>query len=131
MIPKDMKFTKTHEWARLDAASGIVTVGITDFAAQQLGDIVFLDLPPAGRAVQQDAGFGVVESVKAAVDLCSPVSGEVVETNQPLAGNFTLLHDDPYGQAWMIRVKASKPSELDALMSADQYETYLKTQDTH
>ena len=128
MTVQDLRFTKTHEWARLDSPSGVVTVGITAFAVEQLGDIVFLELPAAGASVKQDGIFGVVESVKAAVDLCSPVSGEVVDVNQELTGKFELLAEDPYGSAWMIKVKPSDVRELESLMPADKYDAYVKDQ---
>ena len=125
MIPEDIKYTKTHEWAKVEG--DVVTVGITDFAAEQLGDIVFVEMPATGTTVSQDAAFGVVESVKAAVDLNSPVSGEVVETNMDVADNLTLISEDPYNNAWMIKVKASNLGELDNLMSAAEYDTFLQS----
>ena len=126
MVPKDLKYTKTHEWARIEG--GTVTVGITDFAVHELGDIVFLELPAAGKDVKQEGTFGVVESVKAAVDLCSPLSGQVVETHADLASDFATLASDPYGNGWMIKVKPANLKELDSLMTAAQYEEYVKTQ---
>jgi glycine cleavage system H protein len=126
MVPQDLKYTKTHEWAR--AEGGLVVVGITDFAVEQLGDIVFLELPPVGRDLKQDAPFGVVESVKAAVDLCSPISGQVVETHADLANAFDPLAKDPYGAGWMIKVRPADPKELDSLMTAGEYEEFVKTE---
>ena len=126
MIPKDLKYTKTHEWARVEGST--VTVGITDFAVHELGDIVFLELACADREVKQEGTFGVVESVKAAVDLCSPVSGHVVETHADLANDFATLASDPYDKGWMIKVKPANPKELDSLMTAAEYEEYVKTQ---
>ncbi len=125
MIPENLKYTKTHEWAKVDG--GVITVGITDFAAEQLGDIVFVELPAVEATVSQDAAFGVVESVKAAVDLNSPVSGEVTETNMDVSDQLTLISEDPYGKGWMMKVKASDPGELDNLMSAAQYDAFLKS----
>src|ERR1035437_8540376 len=124
MVPQDLKYTKTHEWARLEG--GMVTVGITDFAVHELGDIVFLELAVADREIKQEGTFGVVESVKAAVDLCSPVSGHVVETHADMANDFAVLSSDPYGKGWMIKVKPANPKELDSLMTAAQYEEYVK-----
>ena len=121
MIPEDRKFTKTHEWARNDEATGVVTVGISQFAVEQLGDIVFVELPEPGRAVTQEAPFGVVESVKAAVDLNAPISGEVVEANEELPESLDLIAEDPYDKGWMIRIKASNPGELAALLDAAEY----------
>jgi glycine cleavage system H protein len=127
MVPKDLKYTKTHEWARIEG--GTVTVGITDFAVHELGDIVFLELACADRDVKQEGTFGVVESVKAAVDLCSPVSGHVVEVHADLANDFATLANDPFGNGWMIKVKPADLKELDSLMTAAEYEEYVKTQE--
>lgn len=125
MIPENLKYTKTHEWARVEG--GVVTVGITDFAAEQLGDIVFVELPAVGTAVSQDTAFGVVESVKAAVDLNSPVSGQVTETNLAVTDELTLISEDPYNKGWMMKIKASDPGELDNLMSAAEYDAFIKS----
>ncbi len=131
MNPKDLKYTKTHEWARTTAGSNLVTVGISEFAVHELGDIVYIELPAVGAKVKAGAAFGVIESAKAAVDLNSPVSGEVVESNAAVTQSFEGLTSDPYGQGWMIRVKASDPAELSALMDAAQYDEFLKTEATH
>ncbi len=125
MIPENLKYTKTHEWARVEG--DVVTVGITDFAAEQLGDIVFVELPAVGTAVSQDTAFGVVESVKAAVDLNSPVSGRVTETNLAVTDELTLISEDPYNRGWMMKIKASDPGELDNLMSAAEYDAFIKS----
>ena len=125
MVPRDAKFTKTHEWARLDAATGIVTAGITDYAVEQLGDIAFIELPAAGTNVRKEASFGVIESVKAAVEIYSPVSGTVAEANQPITGDFETLSKDPFGKGWLIKVKAADTKELDSLLTADDYEKHL------
>lgn len=124
MIPEDLKYTKTHEWAKVEG--DVVTVGITDYAAEQLGDIVFVEMPVVGTKVSRDTPFGVVESVKAAVDLNSPISGEVTETNDVIADELTLISEDPYNKAWMMKVKAADLGELDNLMSAADYEEFLK-----
>jgi len=121
MIPEDLKFTRTHEWARYEDTTGAATVGISRFAVEQLGDIVFLELPEPGRAMTREAPFGVVESVKAAVDLLAPVSGEVVETNEELPENLDRIAEDPYENGWMIRIKVSDPGELTALLNAAEY----------
>lgn len=128
MIPQDAKYTKTHEYARPEA-DGVVTVGITAFAAEQLGDIVYLELPEAHAAVTKDQPFGVIESVKAAADINSPVSGEVVEANEPVTEEFDTISGDPFGEGWFIKVRPSDPGELDALMSAEEYTAFLATQD--
>jgi glycine cleavage system H protein len=120
MIPTDRRYTKDHEWVRLDG--DVATVGITQFAADQLGDVVFVELPEVGRAIEQFATFGVVESVKAVSDLFAPVSGAVGETNADLAGAPELVNQDPYGRGWMVRVRIDDASQLDALLDAAAYE---------
>ncbi len=124
MIPQDVKMTKTHEWARVEENTGTVEVGITDYAVEQLGDIVYIELPSVGAAVKADTTFGVIESAKAAVELCSPVDGEVVEVNEQLTTNFDVLSEDPYGKAWMLKIKAEDLTQMDALMTATEYEAY-------
>ena len=103
MVPSDLRYTKDHEWVRVDGDTA--TIGVTDFAAGQLGDVVFVDLPTAGTAVDQFATFGVVESVKAVSDLYAPVSGEVVEVNGELGSNPELVNSYPFGAGWMIKVR--------------------------
>ena len=127
MIPQDLKFAKSHEWARLDRQANIVTVGISAFAVEQLGDIVFIELPELGKAVAAESPFGVIESVKAAVDLYAPVSGEIIETNQAVSDQLDLLASDPYGQAWMIKLKPQDVSQLENLMSPSDYQAFIKT----
>ena len=129
MIPEDLKFSKTHEWAKVDGDT--VTVGITEFAVSQLGDIVFLELPSEGESVSQGSSFGVIESVKAAVDLESPVSGQVAEVNESLTEKLDSLGDDPYGESWMIKVNAPNVSELDSLMSPEQYADFIEGEGAH
>jgi glycine cleavage system H protein len=125
--PSDRKYTKEHEWVRADGDAG--TVGITDYAQDQLGDIVFVDVPAPGTKVTALAKFGEIESVKAVSELFSPVSGEVLERNEALADNPQWVNDDPYGQGWMLRLRLSATAELDKLMSAEDYETFLQTAD--
>ncbi len=125
--PSDRKYTKEHEWVRADGDVG--TVGITDYAQDQLGDVVFVELPAPGTKVAALAKFGEIESVKAVSELFSPVSGEVVEQNEALTDNPQWVNDDPYGDGWMVRVRLSDAAELDGLMSADEYETFLQTAD--
>ncbi|MDL2285605.1 glycine cleavage system protein GcvH [Desulfovibrio sp. OttesenSCG-928-F07] len=116
-IPADLKYVSTHEWIRIEG--DIATIGITDFAQDQLGDVTFVELPAAGDTLSADQGMGSVESVKAASDLYCPVAGEVVEVNAALDSNPELVNSDPYGQGWMIKVKLS--GGTDHLISADEY----------
>ena len=120
MVPNELRYTKDHEWVRVEGNEA--TVGITDFAAGQLGDIVFVELPEAGRTLEQFATFGVVESVKAVSDLFAPVSGEVVAGNDALAGSPELVNSDPYGEGWMVRLRVADAGELDGLLDAPAYE---------
>ncbi|HEX5240595.1 MAG TPA: glycine cleavage system protein GcvH [Candidatus Limnocylindrales bacterium] len=120
MVPSDLRYTKDHEWVRLEGDHA--TVGVTDFAASQLGDVVFVDLPAAGRSVDQFATFGVVESVKAVSDLFAPLAGEVVEANSALAEKPELVNSDPFGEGWMIRLKVSDPDQVTGLLDAAAYE---------
>ena len=123
MYPADCKYTKDHEWIKAEGETW--RVGITDFAAKQLGDVVFLELPAVGRVLQPGETFGTVESVKAVSELYSPVSGEVVGINAELAAHPEAVNADPHG-SWMIEVKLASPSDLDALLSAADYEALLK-----
>jgi glycine cleavage system H protein len=123
MVPSDLRYTKDHEWVRVDGTDA--TVGITEYAANQLGDIVFVELPEVGRTLSQTAVFGVVESVKAVSDLFAPVSGPVVEANAALAGKPELVNSDPYGDGWMVRVTVAESAELDALLDAAAYEALI------
>ena len=118
------RFTKDHEWIRVDG--GIGTVGITHHAQGQLGDVVFVDVPEAGRKAKQGEAVAVVESVKAASDVFSPVSGEVVEANADLAGQPALVNEDAEGKAWFFKLKISNPAELDKLMDRAAYEAFVK-----
>ncbi len=123
MVPKELRYTKDHEWVRVDGEEA--TVGITEYAASQLGDIVFVELPDAGRSLAQFATFGVVESVKAVSDLFAPVSGEVVATNDALAGAPETVNSDPYGEGWMIRLRLAEPGEVDELLDAAAYDAVV------
>lgn len=120
MVPADLRYTKDHEWVRVDGDTA--TIGVTDYAASQLGDVVFVDLPAVGRTVDQFATFGVVESVKAVSDLYAPLSGEVVEVNGDLAGKPELVNSDPFGDGWMIRVRVGDASQVSGLLDAAAYE---------
>jgi glycine cleavage system H protein len=127
VIPPDLRYTKEHEWLRLQ--DGIATVGITDYAQDQLGDIVFVELPPPGKQLTQLAVFGEIESVKAVSELYSPVSGEVVESNAALADKPELVNDSPYGEGWIIKVRLTAESEIDELLTAGQYSELIEQQE--
>ncbi len=124
-IPGDLKYTKEHEWVRVSDA--LATVGITDYAQSQLGDVVFVELPPVGKEIRQFEPFGVIESVKAASDLYAPVSGTVRETNQALQSQPELINQSPYDKAWILRINMSDAKQLDMLMSAKDYEAFVAT----
>jgi glycine cleavage system H protein len=123
-FPGALRYTKEHEWIRVEG--GQAYVGITDYAQQELGDVVYVELPEAGSAVRYMETFGVVESVKAVSDLFSPVAGSVKEVNEELFNRPELVNSDPYGQGWMLLVELSDPAQLDSLMTAEQYEAYLR-----
>ncbi|AEF95117.1 Glycine cleavage system H protein [Desulfotomaculum nigrificans CO-1-SRB] len=123
-VPADLKYSKEHEWVKVDGNRAIV--GITDFAQESLGDIVFVELPSVGDTVEVDDTFGVVESVKTASDLYVPVSGEVVEVNNEVIDSPELVNQDPYGKGWMMVVEMSDPSQLDNLMSAEEYKAMVE-----
>jgi len=126
--PSELRYSKEHEWARVEG--DVVTVGITDFAQNQLGDVVYVELPKVGSQVKLMSPFGVVESVKTASDLFAPVSGEVVEVNSALADQPELVNASPYGEAWMIKVRTSNNADLDQLLSAEEYER-LTAEEAH
>lgn len=121
--PAHLKYTKDHEWARLEG--DVATVGITDFAQHSLGDVVYVDAGAPGKHVEQHKPFGVVESVKAASDLFSPIGGSVSEVNAALADKPELVNTDPYGEGWIIKVKVTDPSELNNLLSAADYDALV------
>ncbi len=118
--PTELRYTRDHEWVRIDGDE--VTVGITQFAADQLGDIVFVELPTPGRALEEATPFGVVESVKAVSDLFAPVSGEVTAVNDALAADPELVNSDPYGAGWMLKVRIAEPGQLDELLDGPAYD---------
>ena len=122
-VPAELRYTEEHEWARKEGER--IRVGITAFAQEQLGDVVFVELPKVGAKVAQRQSFGVVESVKAVSDLFAPVSGEVSEINAQLASAPETVNADPYGKGWMIVVKPTNAAEWDALLTAAQYEAFL------
>src|SRR6187431_548715 len=117
--PDDLRYSKEHEWVRAEGSRA--TIGITSFAADELGDIVFVELPEGGAVLKQFTTFGVVESVKAVSDLYAPVSGEVVEVNEALRDAPELLNSDPFGEGWILKVELADPSEPEALMDAEAY----------
>jgi len=121
--PADLKYTKEHEWVRVEGDIG--TVGITDYAQDQLGDIVFVDLPDTGGKVSHMQKFGEIESVKAVSELYSPVTGEVLEANVSLAENPQFVNDDPYGEGWMLRIRLNEPAEIEKLLSAQDYDDFI------
>lgn len=121
-IPETLRYTRSDEWVRVEG--DIATIGITDYAQSELGDIVFLELPEPGRYLQLDESFGVIESVKAASDLYAPLEGEVVEVNTALQSALETINQDPYGNGWMIKLRLKDPSQAENLMSAAEYRTY-------
>ncbi len=126
MNPKDCRYTQTHEWAFREANT--ITVGLTAHAIEQLGDIVYLELPKAGESVQKGTAFGVIESVKAASDLFAPVSGRVIEVNSGLSATLDLFKSDPYGKAWLIRVETNHSTEYDSLLDYAAYESIIQSE---
>ena len=123
-VPTDLKYAKSHEWVRV--AGDTATVGITEHAQAELGDIVYLELPEPGRVLAQDEVFGTVESVKAVSDLYSPVGGEVVDVNSAITDATETINEDPYGGAWMIRIRMSDTAELEELLDAPDYERWIE-----
>ena len=122
-VPTELKYTREHEWARREGDR--IRVGITEYAQEQLGDVVFVELPKVGAKVTAHQAFGVVESVKAVSDLFAPISGEVAETNAELPQKPETVNKDPYGKGWMIVIAPSKADEWNALLTAQQYEQFL------
>lgn len=125
--PEDLRYSKEHEWVRVDG--NVATVGVTKFAVEQLGDVTQVDLPKEGETVKKDDVFGTVESVKAVSDVYAPLSGKIVKVNFPLADSPEYLNDEPYDEGWMVQIELSNAKELDGLLSAEQYTTYLKEQE--
>lgn len=124
-IKDDLKYTKEHEWVKGEGDE--VTVGITDYAQKQLGDVVFVELPQVGTPVEQMKPFGVIEAVKAISDLFAPLSGEVTEVNTQLESQSNLINSDPYGQGWIIKIKVKDPKELEALLSSADYRKLVES----
>jgi glycine cleavage system H protein len=126
MTPEDSRYAKSHEYVHVEGDVG--TIGITEYAQKELGDVVFVELPQVGTQLELGDEMGSIESVKAVSELFAPVSGEVVEINESLAEKPELVNTDPYGDGWMIKVKLSAPDEVDELMSAEDYEDYIQTE---
>ncbi len=124
MVPQGLRYTKEHEWVRLEG--DVAVVGITSYAAEQLGDVVYVELPAVGKAVTQGGDMAVVESAKAASDVYAPISGEIVAINDDLTGNPQLVNDGAEAQGWFCKIKPSNPADLDALMSAQEYQAFLE-----
>ncbi|MBI5469470.1 MAG: glycine cleavage system protein GcvH [Deltaproteobacteria bacterium] len=123
-FPKDLKYTKEHEWVKVEGNTA--TVGITDYAQDSLGDVVYVELPPEGGSVTKNEPFGVVESVKAVSDLYSPLSGNVTEVNDAIIDSPEAINEDPYGDAWMIKVEIGSDDDLADLLTADEYQKFIE-----
>ena len=123
MVPKDLKYSEEHEWVQVE--SGLATVGITDYAQKELGDIVFVELPSLGEQVTQMEPFGTVEAVKAVSELYSPVSGEVIEVNAKLEDTPQIINSDPYGEGWMVKIKVADEKDLENLLSPKEYREFI------
>lgn len=126
MDPKDYRYSKEHEWVVIDP-NGMATIGITEYAQKELGDVVFIELPAPGTSFQQFAKFGEIESVKSVSELFTPIGGEVVEANKELTNQPELVNSAPYREGWMLKIKPADLNEINNLMTAEQYEEYLKT----
>lgn len=122
--PEDLKYTKEHEWLR-NNGDGTATIGVTDFAQSELGDIVFVELEPEGTKFEQDEVFGTVEAVKTVSELFAPVGGEIVEINEVLEAEPELVNDDPYGDGWMVKIAVADEEQLNDLMSAEEYKNIV------
>ena len=124
--PEDSRYAKSHEYVHLEG--DVATIGITDYAQKELGDVVFVELPQVGSQLEQNEELGSIESVKAVSELFAPVTGEVTEVNERLRDKPELVNSDPYGDGWMIKVRLSDPTEVDELMTAEEYEEYVETE---
>ncbi|HEY0457660.1 MAG TPA: glycine cleavage system protein GcvH [Pyrinomonadaceae bacterium] len=125
-IPENLRYSKDHEWVKVDG--DVATIGITDYAQHSLGDVVYVDLPRAGDSFGTHESFGSVESVKAVSEIFTPVAGEVTEVNEALNDTPEDVNNDPYGAAWMLKIKMENPNEADGMLSAEEYEEYLSNQ---
>jgi glycine cleavage system H protein len=126
-VPDNLHYSKDHEWVRVE--SGVAVIGITDHAQEQLGDVVYVELPKPGESFSANESFGSVESVKAVSEIFTPVSGEVAEFNESLSDEPEKVNKDPYGDGWMIKVKMSAPGEVDSLLTAAEYEDFTKAEE--
>ena len=122
-IPSNLQYTKDHEWAKIE--NGVATIGITDFAQGELGDIVFVELPEAGKSFNAGVAFGTIEAVKTVTDLFSPISGKIVAINEGLDSDPGKVNSDPYGDGWLVKIRLSDPDEKDGLMSSIAYEKII------
>lgn len=125
LVKDELKYTKEHEWVKVE--NQIATVGITDYAQGELGDIIFVELPKVGTKVTQMGPFGIIEAVKAVSELFSPVTGEIIEVNQRLEKEATIINKDPYGEGWIIKVKVTDLKQLDTLLNSEKYKTLIET----
>jgi glycine cleavage system H protein len=123
-LPKELKYTREHEWLSIE--DGVATIGITDHAQEQLGEVVFVELPAVGDRVERSDPFGVVESTKAVSDVYAPISGEVVEINDDLPDSPEIVNEDPYGDGWMVKISIADEADLEDLMSDDEYREYVE-----
>jgi glycine cleavage system H protein len=126
MYPADYRYTKDHEWIKVEGSAG--TIGITDYAQSELGDVVFAELPKVGATMKAGESFGTIESVKAVSEIFTPVSGEITEINSKLVDTPEIINKDPHGSAWLVKIRLSDPKEVSALMDAAAYETYIAAQ---
>jgi glycine cleavage system H protein len=122
--PKDLRYTKSHEWVKVDG--DVATIGVTDYAQSELGDITYLELPDLGGEVDRGEPFGVVESVKAASDIISPIDGEVVDRNEDAIAAPDVVNSSPYGDAWLIKVRVDDPDQVESLLTADEYDELVE-----
>src|SRR4051794_19953948 len=123
--PADRKYTRTHEWVALDG--DVATIGVTDFAQSELGDITYLELPEVGDSIAADQAFGIIESVKAANDIFSPIDGEVVERNEDVLATPETINASPFDQAWLVRVRLSDPAQVETLMGSEEYDAFANS----
>jgi glycine cleavage system H protein len=126
-VPDNLHYSKDHEWVRVE--NGVAIVGITDHAQEQLGDVVYVELPKAGESFSANESFGSVESVKAVSEIFTPISGEIAEVNESLTDEPEKVNKDPYGEGWMIKVKMGTPGEVDSLLTAAEYEDFTKAEE--
>jgi glycine cleavage system H protein len=122
-VPGNLKYTKDHEWLRVEGETGFV--GVTDFAQGELGDIVFVEIETVGETLKKEEVFGTIEAVKTVSDMFMPVGGEILEMNQEIGDNPDVVNKDPYGKGWMVRIKITNPSEIDELLTPEKYKTLI------